>query len=162
MKFRMFVLVVVMCVASAQTLFADNFVYNRNRVGNTETIEVYKRQGNALSRYQICIKTYDELNRLALKEVCSWNELTGKLKKQHRLIYSYNAEGYTVEFAKWNPISRLFDTDGQKFVYRMDDLQDGVVKMAIFEKDKTNSTYKLVRVSEMQDSNAMLIAGVGQ
>lgn len=73
--------------------------------GNVVTsVEVMERQAGSDLLTLKCKEfyAYDDDERLVQKEVWTWNSNNMEWQKSHCWNYTYDADGYTVEFAYWN------------------------------------------------------------
>ena len=65
-------------------------------------IEVYDNHGKYITASLKRLYTYDEQNRLVMRETLKWNKKSNSWEKHSCLAYTYDADGYTVEKRFWN------------------------------------------------------------
>lgn len=81
----------------------NNYSYNAQiENGRINAIEVYDNKGEYLSAKLKRVYTYDEEDRLVMRETLKWNKNRKAWEKHSCLCYDYTPEGYTIEKRFWN------------------------------------------------------------
>lgn len=97
-----------------------NYLYNADMEdGVVNKIEVYEQNAeHPMTQKMEYRYEYDELGRLANKEMLSWDEAKQEWQKSSRLAYKYYKNGYNVEVAYWNAQKQAYDLPVEVTLYR--------------------------------------------
>ena len=97
----------------------SKYYYNADiENGTVKTMQVLANGGDCLEGKVEYRFTYDASGKLATKEVCRYNMLTGKYEPKQRYDYQYTSDGFNVERHLWNADRACFDRADSRTEYR--------------------------------------------
>ena len=135
----------------------NKFCYNAEMEDNRiSAIEVYKNNDNVLSAHIKRIYTYDELDRLLMRETLKWNKRKQTWEKHSCLCYSYSVEGYTVEKRFWDESGNDYAEAKEYSHYTI--IMNHVVAVNDYKKDNQTGDYILAQntLVIMPDTNKLM------
>lgn len=118
----------------------SKFFYNANiEDGKVVAIEVYNNNGESLSANLKRLYSYDEQDRLVMRETLKWNKKSNSWEKHSCLAYTYDADGYTVEKRFWNETSNDYAKAEERNRYII--VMDNVLAVNSYTLNKENGDY---------------------
>ena len=107
--------------------------------GRINAIEVYDKKGEYITASLKRLYTYDEENRLVMRETLKWNKKSNSWEKHSCLAYTYDADGYTVEKRFWNETSNDYAKAEERNRYII--VMDNVLAVNSYTLKKENGDY---------------------
>ncbi|MDY4732196.1 MAG: DUF3836 domain-containing protein [Prevotella sp.] len=115
----------------------SKYYYNADiENGTVKTMQVLANGGDCLEGKVEYRFTYDASGKLATKEVCRYNMLTGKYEPKQRYDYQYTSDGFNVERHLWNADRACFDRADSRTEYRRE--SRGTVSVTNYEARNFN------------------------
>ena len=136
-----------------------NYLYNADMEdGVVNKIEVYEQNAEHPMAQKIEYRyEYDELGRLANKEMLSWDEAKKEWRKSSRLSYKYYKNGYNVAVSLWNAEKQSYDIPTEVTLYRSQAPNLTTVKTYKMN-DTRDNMYLSSRMVVMEPLDANLLA----
>lgn len=139
-------------ITTATIFLASMNVYNGNcnfayesmvcdNVVSTQTVYQKSWNGKYLSKHLKYNYVYDAEQRLAQKEVMKWDISLNKWVKSHCLNYTYNTNGYSIEYAQWNAQHSDYTNIMEKQTYTV--TISGTMAVCSYSWDKKESQWVL-------------------
>lgn len=157
--FRMIVLVVMTItgVVNAELKAQDtNFVTNEVKEGDLVTSKVIYRMDGSLYRHMKYDFSYDDQNRMTVKEAFKWDGSHDKWTPYFKITYLYDNNEITMEYARWNESRRAYIDSVEKTVYELNE-QNMPVAYMNYKWNKSESDWTMNVVNRVDD-NSNLIA----
>ena len=118
----------------------SKFCYNADiENGRVNSIEVYDNHGKYITASLKRLYTYDEQNRLVMRETLKWNKKSNSWEKHSCLAYTYDADGYTAEKRFWNETSNDYTKAEERNRYII--VMDNVLAVNSYTLNKENGDY---------------------
>ena len=120
----------------------SKFFYNANiEDGKVVAIEVYNNNGESLSANLKRLYSYDEQDRLVVRETLKWNKRKMAWEKHSCLAYSYNTDGYTVEKRMWDETKHDYAQANERNRYTV--VMDNVLAVNSYKLNKQSGNYDM-------------------
>ncbi|MGM9702112.1 MAG: DUF3836 domain-containing protein [Prevotella sp.] len=120
----------------------SKFFYNANiEDGKVVAIEVYNNNGESLSANLKRLYTYDEQDRLVVRETLKWNKRKMAWEKHSCLAYSYNTDGYNVEKHMWDETKHDYAQANERNRYTV--VMDNVLAVNSYKLNKQSGNYDM-------------------
>lgn len=122
----------------------SKFAYNTdvcNQVVCSQTVYKKSENGLYLSHHLKYNFSYDEQERLVRKEVLKWDVLSHKWEKHHCLVYSYQPDGYAIEYVGWDDRAKDYANVMEKHIYR--EVTGGALAINCYKWNRENNGWVL-------------------
>lgn len=120
----------------------SKFCYNANiSDGKVVEMEVYNKSGEALSANLKHLYTYDDEERLVMRETLKWNKSKMTWEKYDCLSYVYDNEGYTVERRFWNEAKNEYAQAKERSRYTV--VMENVLAVDNYVLNQWNGSYEM-------------------
>ena len=125
--------------------------------GRINAIEVYDKKGEYITASLKRLYTYDEENRLVMRETLKWNKETMSWEKHSCLCYNYDPEGYTIEKRFWNETKHDY-AEAKEYSHYMV-LMDNVLAVNSYKLDENSGEFALAdnMLVMTSDTNKLLV-----
>lgn len=118
-KITMIAIIALISVsAKAETRNDGKFYSSLN--GNTRTIYTLNKDGKTLSRKLKYEFKRDKQGNIIQKDAFKWNFETSSWKPYYRIQALYNKAHSTLHYAEWNSMTKIYDVNIQKSIYKTD------------------------------------------
>lgn len=121
--FKVVILTAVLFVSATSSMMnaqEKNFVTNEETVGNLVMSKtIYRLSEGTLYSHMKYDFTYDDQNRMISKVVYKWDSQNELWAPNFKMTYTYSEKEMTVEYARWNQKSKLYDLAMEKSVYEL-------------------------------------------
>lgn len=125
---RMFKLVGLVAIVCALFLTSTmkaqgepNFITNEEVVDNLVVSKVIYRMDGALYRHMKYNFTYDDQHRMTSKEALKWDGVREEWTPYFKMTYAYTESQITLEYARWNERSQVYNEEVKKSVYELNE-----------------------------------------
>ncbi|MDO4163023.1 MAG: DUF3836 domain-containing protein [Bacteroides sp.] len=105
--------------AANPTEYVKNEVMDGNRVAQRT---IYKNNEGYLTRHLLYTFTYDDENRVTIKQASKWDSINEAWVPYFKMEVNYSADSVTVDYALWDARSKTYNLNEETMVY---DLTDG-------------------------------------
>lgn len=133
-----------------------NFAYDTNfcdNVVSSRTVYEKSNDGKYLSKHLKYNYVYDAQQRLARKEVMRWDTWSNEWVKSHCLNYTYDANGYAIEYVQWDAKSLSYAEVMEKQTYH--ETVNGAMAICSYSWDKKENQWVLKENIMMLKTEAM-------
>jgi len=131
-------------IMAATVGIGGKYAYNVKSEGEFVTEQtVYKLDDSRkyLTRHLKYTYEYDNQNRLIAKTTLRWNSLSEKWENSSQLVYSYNEDSCSLEYARWNKKTKDFTDVTERVLYSLNAIQQVSVYQGFKLNEKTNEWY---------------------
>lgn len=129
--------------------------------GQLNTLCVYDKHDNSLSKKLQVNFLYDAAGRLVSKETLKWSCRDNAWRPAERYTYAYAADSYTVEVSRWDKMAGRYGEAGERMRYTL--LMDNVVAVDTYRRNAADGTFALAGNMLVLDPWAgLLLAGAGK
>lgn|SRR5574344_687192 len=123
-----------------------------NNVVSSQTVYSDDNAGNYLEKtYKYNFK-YDEQNRLLSKETLKWDSSRQKWLNNSIRKYNYDADGYSVEYARWDEERQQYSDIKQKCDYSLVD--ENAIAVSTYNWNDNKKSYELASRDVIYNPNA--------